>query len=324
MSDWNRYFARSLVSAALAGALFLQPLRAQGQAPNVRWKAVPGASGYKLQVRSIGGEDILLEERTDENGVYVDLPEGEYEVRAAPLNARGEPVVWSYWRPLRVLRLPAPEIERRGSESSPEYTAQSGEAVYRFTLRGRHLSANTRVELRRAGERIVARVLEVSEDRLEAEADLREAPPGAYDLVVENPPDRRSVAENYLQIREGIPFYEYTFEEYRSYVLGLTRECRTALAPDILVRDCDDFFVTLNLAEQEQTDLFYFLKMIGDNVRNRESAYNYFSESCPPVFRPAREFMERRLEDPDSGAGWGEKRSIRRALDRFDACRTDN
>lgn len=301
------------VLASTAG-VFAQP--SQG---DVVWRPVPGVSQYRVQVRNRGGA-VRVDRTTPRPAVNLDLPDGRYEVRVAPLDSNGRPAVWSNWRPLQIISAGKPVVRR---ESDKPIVVNRGQTAARINVEGRNFGEQTRATLENGADRLPVRGLRADQtgEKLELEVDLRNARPGSYDLVVTNPPGRREVAQDFLVVQDNRDWSAASFAEYRAYVLSLTRDCRSSPAPTMIVDECRQQFVTLNLKNRDRLDVFYFLKLTGGNVNDRMDAYSYYAERCPPPFRPAREFMEARLDNRENHPGFNEERRILQSIAKMNACR---
>lgn len=136
----------------------------------------------------------------------------------------------------------------------------------------------------------------------------------------EKPGSESQTAAAVVDIGERSNWEGASFAEYRAYVQRLERRCGPRETPDLLVERCQDSYVTLKLNDRARRDVFFFIRLIGGNLYRRMDAYRYFATRCPPVFRPAREFMEQRQRDLENRPEFDEKRSLSNALEEMDAC----
>ena len=337
-SALNRMVITALLFAVLISGLLAQNGRQNGY---VVWRAVPSANGYRIQIRN-SEQRVILSERIDTHYYKVDLDEGSYQVRVAPLDAAGSVMVWSYWRPLRVIQVYDPAVEDSSVTVLPP-----GDRNAVLRVRGQNFVQATQASIENERGRLPVRSVESNDagTELTIQTDLSNAEPGAYDLVITNPYNRRTVKENYLTIdasadpgntgdgREtantdngqsnvDLPpgsHYNFTLAQYRAYIRTLNRACNTGGLPDELVSECYPFYVKLDLRDRDRRNLYYFLKGDSENQGDRLRAYDYFSEHCRPVFRPMMELMQERLA-PRSGIGPIEKDKIKQAVERIQSC----
>ena len=337
-SALNRMVITALLFAVLISGLLAQNGRQNGY---VVWRAVPSANGYRIQIRN-SEQRVVLSERIDTHYYKVDLDEGSYQVRVAPLDAAGSVMVWSYWRPLRVIQVYDPAVEDSSATVLPP-----GDRNAVLRVRGQNFVQATQASIGNERGRLPVRSVESNDagTELTIQTDLSNAEPGAYDLVITNPYNRRTVKENYLTIdasadpgntgdgREtantdngqsnvDLPpgsHYNFTLAQYRAYIRTLNRACNTGGLPDELVSECYPFYVKLDLRDRDRRNLYYFLKGDSENQGDRMRAYDYFSEHCRPVFRPMMELMQERLA-PRSGIGPIEKDKINQAVERIQSC----
>ena len=297
-------------------ALFAQP---EGD-DYVIWRPITGAAGYRIQIRNPAGE-LVTDQRVVDPWHRVVAGYGNYEVRVAPLNAAGEVAVWSRWRPLRVIQVHEPGLDTSGG---PVVVTRAG-GRQQIAVRGSNFLPATRVRIENESNQIPVTGTSASEDgrRLTIEADLSNAPVGNYDLVVENPYERRRVERNFIVVRSsesaGTHFND-SLEEYRRYIASLAR-CGPYASPDPIVSDCHPGFATLNLRDPDGRTLYYFLKLEARNVYDRQRGYDYFSEHCVPAFRPARELVGQRLELNPRDYAPRERERMQRMLDMMANCR---
>ncbi len=292
----------------------------------VAWKPISGARGYKVQVRSADNPDKIISE-TDVRATFmkVDLAVGRYEIRTTPLNDFGRVTVWSAWQPLRIIISRRPELDPE-SDRVLSVNNRSQER-FRFSVTGNNFFKDvTRVRVRNdASQRdIPVRDLEISEDgrRLVIELEVAQASEGSYSLELINPFDKTLVRKGFLDVSSRRDASNMALAEYDAYVKELARGCDSANElPDILIKRCEEYFIVLNLSDRDRTNLYYYLRMRGENYYDRLSAYEFFATMCPPAFGPGEEYMRGRLASLDDGVDAFEKAHIRRALATISACR---
>ena len=294
----------------------------------VAWKKITGASGYRVQIRPVKDpERIVRDEKVKATYMKVDLPVGRYEIRTTPLNDFGRETVWSEWQTLRVVISRPPELD---AESDRVLAVNNRKRdSFRFSLNGKHFFPQvTRVQVRNPKTRaqIPVRQLDIDEEgeRLTVELAVTDASEGSYDLLLINPFDKVLVREGFLDLSSRRELSTLGLAEYNEYVERLSRTCASATRlPDLLIKRCEEYFVVLNLTDRDRTNLYYYLRLTGDNYYDRLSAYEYYASVCPPVFEPGREFMRNRLADQsrESSLDSIERTRIERALKAIDSCR---
>lgn len=206
-----------------------------------------------------------------------------------------------------------------GSEQKPSSVASfavQGAAKPSEREEANRLEAEAAAQLAAEEER--KRQLAAAEERRRRDSE-RNKP--SQNIAGEEKPDREDrPAVAAVEIGERSDWENASFVEYRAYVQRLERRCGPRETPDLLVERCQDSYVTLKLNDRARRDVFFFIRLIGGNLYRRMDAYRYFATRCPPVFRPAREFMERRQRDLENRPEFDEKRSLSNAMDEMDAC----
>ncbi len=179
-------YQKIIITLSLSLCIFFTiELLAKKDTGFIEWRAIPAANGYRLEIKS--ENKIILETNVNENIYYVDLPKGKYEFRIAVLNFFKKPVVWSYWNPLRVIISQIPVLDSERQELN------IGEKV---ELAGNNFLENTKVSLTNQGV-IVPVELKILSDRL-LSFPTENLKIGTYDLVIENPNNKKLLKEKYL------------------------------------------------------------------------------------------------------------------------------
>ena len=325
-------FAAGSMLALMIGLIAFSASAQTGAGPQagykdgyVAWKPIAGARGYRVQVRPADDpERIVQDETVQETYMKVDLQVGRYEIRTTPLNDFGRVTVWSTWQPLRIVISRRPELDPESDRTLA--VNNRNKASYRFSVTGNNFFPDvTKVAVRdrRTKKTIPVRELDISEDgrRLLVELDIAGTPEGSYDLELINPFNKTLVRENYLDVSNRREPGSMNLADYQAYVKELKRGCRSATElPDILIKQCEEYFIVLNLSDRDRTNLYYYLRMSGENYYDRMSAYDYYASVCPPVFRPGQQYMQQRLASLDEGVDALEKARIRRSLAALAAC----
>jgi len=288
----------------------------------VIWRKIRGAHGYRVQIRN-AQRKILLDRTVKQNSIAADYPEGKYSIRVSPLKASGRITVWSRWHPLNIVVSRIPVID---PGTKPVRTAKNQKSV-NFSVRGRYFLDVIKVDIRSGNKSIPISSIHVRKGGrlLLVAADLRGAAPGSYDLTLTNPRKKILSRKSFFIIPRRIvkgkrPYHNAGYQEYRSYVMNLSRKCSPEDVPDILINSCDKFFVTLNLSVQAGRDVLNFIRITGNNFNDRLAGYEYFAESCRPVFNPARELMKKRFTSKSIHGAPGEKQHLLRYLNKMSEC----
>ena len=316
----------------------------------VIWKQIRGAYGYRVQIRNVH-KRIVQDKRVKQNFIPINHPEGKYSIRVSPLKSSGRTTVWSHWRPLNIVISRIPKLNTRVKMIQTVPNQRS----FRFTLTGQYFLPSIKVEIRSGKTSIPVRFVQVRKKgkMLLVNTDLRRAAPGSYDLILSNPRNKRLNKKKFFIIARKIvvvrrtqhntkrsqhntkrtlhnkkrthinskrPYHNASFNEYRKYVMSLTRKCTSKDVPDILIHSCNKFFVTLDLSQLAKLDILNFLRITSSNNINRINGYEYFSEKCRPIFNPARELMNKRLKKYSHRTAPGEKHQLRRLLIRMNKC----
>ncbi len=312
----------TLIAIALVLAL-VHPAGAQIKDGYVAWKPIAGARGYRVQVRERETEKVVRDKTVQTTYLKVDLPVGKYDIRTTPLNVFGRTTVWSDWRPLRVLVSRTPQLDQK---SDRKLAANNrNERTFSFALEGDYFFKNVMEVMVRQGDKLIpVQDVEIDDSgqRMVVRLDLTGAAPGGYDLVLRNPFDKVLVRRDFVEVTNRRDFHDFDIAEYRKYVADLTRECGDTNMPDLLIKQCEKHFIVLNLSDRDRANLYYWLRMTGepytDNYFDRMNAYDYYAEICPPVFAPARKFMQDRLEK--GVVDQVEKDRLKTALRKMERC----
>lgn len=197
----DRPVLRLLLCALVLAACFARgelAARPDDSQLNLSWKNVPGARGYIVQIRDVGGKKVL-DRKTQASEIEFRLPPGDYTVRMAAVNKFNKPSAWSEWQDIRI-RLPvSPELRRL----EPNDLA-AGELA-QFTITGRNFFRETEIYLERGDEIFKFRPEFVSALQL-GFALSEPLALGEYDLVMKNPGGAVSRSRAALRVREkGTP-----------------------------------------------------------------------------------------------------------------------
>ena len=200
---------KNVVRAAFALALVLLScarIAAQQDAPSdvvrhvtINWAKVDGATGYRVLVRPLGG-DVTLDRRTTATSMIVVLPPGTYQVRVVSFNLFGQAASVSSWHNIDVVRVYVPVV----SFVSPTVLYAGLDNVHE-TIDGRRYLPETTVALTRGGRVVAAGTIDaLRDDQIQVRFDLKEVPPGKYDLRLANPENLVLVVPNAVEVRPRI------------------------------------------------------------------------------------------------------------------------
>ena len=170
---------------AIAFVLLPGLLRAQEDARTltINWRAVPGASGYLVQIKN-ESDEVLIEERVRATSYSFQLPPGNYFHRLAALNRFDSPGAFSAWQPLRIREAREPNV----AALRPEEPTAELPGVTRVIVSGDNFVRSTKVFLVLPGQyRQELEVEFIDERTLAVLIASRIVADGQYDLIIENP-----------------------------------------------------------------------------------------------------------------------------------------
>ncbi len=176
----------------LAGvsALFAQ---AEDSSVHLDWKDIPGARGYIVQFRDVGGKPVL-DRKTADSKIDFSLPPGDYTVRIAGVNKFNKPGTWSAWQDISIRRPLAAAVER------VEPDQFSTEERPTIQIQGRGFFRSTELYLERENQ-IYKYTPEIDgEDRMRIAITAALAP-GSYDLVLKNPGGKVTRTPDAIRVR---------------------------------------------------------------------------------------------------------------------------
>jgi|GEM_PF-2191903 len=161
----------------------------------LRWKNVPGAVGYKIEIRNARGTVIHRETLTDAV-ITLNLPYGSYQGRVAVLNKFRKPQKWGSWFTFNIKRSLKPVFS---SLSHRQFSPEDGETEIR--VRGDNFMEGCSLSLKSRSAVIRADVLPGRENnQLAFRFNPSSAPGGTYDLIITNPGDNSITVSGALQI----------------------------------------------------------------------------------------------------------------------------
>ncbi|PKL37616.1 MAG: hypothetical protein CVV44_14825 [Spirochaetae bacterium HGW-Spirochaetae-1] len=161
----------------------------------LRWKNVPGAVGYKIEIRDARGTIIHRETLTDAI-VTLNLPYGSYQGRVAVLNKFKKPQKWGSWFIFNIKRSLKPVFS---SLSHRQFSPEDGETEIR--VRGDNFMEGCSLSLKSRSAVIRADILPGRKNNeLTFRFNPSSAPGGTYDLIITNPGDNSISVSGALQI----------------------------------------------------------------------------------------------------------------------------
>lgn len=187
LSIFKKSFSLILIFCAI---LYTIELLAKKDTGFIEWRAIPASNGYRVEIKS--EDKVIIQTNVNENIYYVDLPKGKYEFRIAVLNLFKKPVVWSYWNPLRVIISQTPILNSDRQELAIGDTVE---------LSGANFLENTKVSLISSGQVFPVEASMKNETQITFATDKVKA--GNYDLLLENPNNKKLKIENYLVLYES-------------------------------------------------------------------------------------------------------------------------
>lgn len=170
------------------GSLFLQ------------WERVEEAKGYKVQIVDKNGREVF-DKITGSESIKFMLPNGNYKFRVGVLNIFSKVELWTDWSPLTVKNPVQPEFE-----SLSITRGYRGMEIHDIQLQGKNLQKEGKVFLTKDSAVLTPENLRrISENSVTFNLDLRNIPPGEYNLVLENPGGARTVSRGIFTVVEPQP-----------------------------------------------------------------------------------------------------------------------
>lgn len=180
----------------------------------LEWKSVPGAGVYRIQVRKKGGP-MVLEEKTGDTRIEVDLPPGNYEQRVGALNKFSKVSAWSSWKALDVVETARPAlktIQPRLNEEKEEFTIE---------IKAHNILQSTRFKLNRDGESVpVKEVRKKDTGSVELVLDIANLKSGNYSIELENPGGLKDTGEGLEEFKldqDNLAYWKNPGTELRNW-----------------------------------------------------------------------------------------------------------
>lgn len=121
----------------------------------IRWKAIPSALGYSVEIKDESGK--VITQATKKSSLTLKMARGKYSYRIALLNKLNVVEKWSEWRELEVKAVAPPVVD---SDTSMVQTEGNKEKI---TFSGENLYEGTKAFIVQNGKRIPAKI-ETSRD----------------------------------------------------------------------------------------------------------------------------------------------------------------
>ncbi len=190
----------SLVITTVAVMMFLQILAgtvdaAPPRQASFKWKKVPGAIAYSVQISNLEGK-ILIRRNTQAPAVNFRLPYGTYRGRVAAINKFQKTSRWSKWFNFTIKRSLKPEFDSAFPDKiSPE------DGKLEVTVKGDNFMENLQVKLLKNGKELKnISFVRKSFERIVIPIDSESLPGGFFDLAIINPGDNSIVAKQIFQV----------------------------------------------------------------------------------------------------------------------------
>ena len=300
----------------IACLIFALGISAQSKDEYIAWTPVPDAEGYEVEIRDQLKKTMVLEKKTKSNILEIDIPLGKYEVRTTALNVFGKRAVTSVWESIKVIVSVFPKLP----ETTPPVYATQGKENYVLTLTGDYFLEAIRASLRSGNDKILVKSVKVSDEgrKLEISMDLTNAKPGSYDLTLANPRKKTLTRKDFFVLTEATD--KFSGGEYTKFIDNLKHSCKITTLPDPIVHTCFNEYIYLDLSTEEKIGIYNFIRITGNNYKQRLIGYGYFSKNCNSSFKAAEDAMESRLNNPASGLDAIERESIRKTLENLKNC----
>jgi hypothetical protein len=195
-SKLKTYILSILFILVKLSLLFIPSLYSQSKQQCIEWKPIKGARGYRIQIRTSSHQTIIDQFVNTHTFPITKLKKGEYESRVAPLNVFQKPVVWSYWRPLKVLIVKKPKLN-----STEEKIIVTEDDKQTITIKGNNFVEDTKVSVESQKNKLkVDKVKTNNSQNLSFSLDTKNAKQGYYDLKIENPKDKIITKKDFVRV----------------------------------------------------------------------------------------------------------------------------
>ncbi len=178
--------------------LFFTSLFADSEEIEIEWEGVKKISEYQFQVREVGEEKIVLEEKVKDTKIKFTLPSGKYEYRIGSLLFPTKPI-WNEWNSFVVRRIRIPSIT-----SPQELKLKIFEVEKEISIIGEGFEEDMKVRLQSGDETIPTLYKIIDKNTFTLKIKLTDNKYNSFDLVLENPNNRVLHQKNFISFTEPI------------------------------------------------------------------------------------------------------------------------
>ncbi len=171
-------------------------LSAKEKQVELKWKEVPRAFGYLVEIKNEGGKTVIGQ-KTKTPFLNFSLSEGDYQARISSLNKFQKVAVSSKWFAIKIRISLKPVFI---SVSPAEFMIGPGPAE--AVIRGGDFQKFCRVSFQGEGGPVEAEgTIFSSEQSLSVRINTAKFRPGYYDIIITNPGGNSTLAEKRIQFR---------------------------------------------------------------------------------------------------------------------------
>jgi hypothetical protein len=178
--------------------LFSISLFADSEEIEIEWEGVKKISEYQFQVREVGEEKIVLEEKVKDTKIKFTLPSGKYEYRIGSLLFPTKPI-WNEWSPFIVRRIRIPSIA-----TPQELKLKIFEVEKEIKIIGDGFEEDMKVRLQSGDATIPTEYKIIDKNTFTLKIKLTDNKHNSFDLVLENPNNRILYQKNFISFTEPI------------------------------------------------------------------------------------------------------------------------
>ncbi|MCU0821829.1 MAG: hypothetical protein MUC95_05065 [Spirochaetes bacterium] len=166
------------------------PLSAGEKEVEVKWKDVPRAYGYLVEIKN-DKDKVVIQQRTNDSFLNFSLIEGDYQARISALNKFQKIAVSSKWFAVRIRQSLKPEFI---SISQSEFVIGPHQSA--AVISGKDFQEYCRVSFRNNGVELDADETSfISREKLDIKIYASKFQPGYYDIIITNPGGSSASAE---------------------------------------------------------------------------------------------------------------------------------
>ena len=176
----------------------LNILREKGIRVKVKWKEIPLAKQYLLEIKDKNG-NLVKKKKVKSNSIWLTLEPGNYKRRLSAINKLGEVESKTKWLPFNVILVQSPEI----NQPIKRHTGIRGDKAKEIVIKGKNFEKETSIELEQNGYKIpiIKKVVE-DQNSLQVALNLSESPIGKYRLSLHNKRGKKLVVPSFLNVKE--------------------------------------------------------------------------------------------------------------------------